>query len=106
MGGPARPAATMLADWGADVLKGEAPAGDPNRYTLRHVGQEVDSAPPFETDNRGKRSVVLDLRTDEGRQALERLLERADVFVTNLPPRALEPLPPDPPPLRPRPPPR
>jgi crotonobetainyl-CoA:carnitine CoA-transferase CaiB-like acyl-CoA transferase len=83
-------AATMLADWGADVLKVEAPAGDPNRYTLKHVGQELDSAPPFETDNRGKRSVVLDLRTGEGRRVLDRLLERADVFVTNLRPGALE----------------
>ena len=83
-------AATMLADWGADVVKVESPAGDPNRYTLRHVGQEVDGAPPFETDNRGKRSVVLDLRADEGRRALERLLARADVFVTNLRPGALE----------------
>jgi crotonobetainyl-CoA:carnitine CoA-transferase CaiB-like acyl-CoA transferase len=83
-------AATMLADWGADVLKVEAPAGDPNRYTLKHVGQELDSAPPFETDNRGKRSVVLDLRTDEGRRVLDQLLERADVFVTNLRPGALE----------------
>jgi len=93
-------AAAMLADWGADVLKVEAPAGDPNRYTLKHVGQEVDSAPPFETDNRGKRSVVLDLRTDEGRLALERLLERADVFVTNLRPGALERLALDPDALR------
>jgi crotonobetainyl-CoA:carnitine CoA-transferase CaiB-like acyl-CoA transferase len=83
-------AATMMADWGADVVKVEAPAGDPNRYTLRHVGQELDSEPPFETDNRGKRSVVLDLRTDDGREALERLLARADVFVTNLRPGALE----------------
>ncbi|WP_328766802.1 CaiB/BaiF CoA transferase family protein [Streptomyces sp. NBC_00286] len=83
-------AATMLADWGADVIKVEAPTGDPNRYTLRHVGQDIDSAPPFETDNRGKRSVVLDLRSEEGKDALERLLERADVFVTNLRPGALE----------------
>ena len=83
-------AATMLADWGADVVKVEAPTGDPNRYTLRHVGQDIDSAPPFETDNRGKRGIVLDLRSDEGKDALERLLERADVFVTNLRPGALE----------------
>jgi crotonobetainyl-CoA:carnitine CoA-transferase CaiB-like acyl-CoA transferase len=83
-------AATMLADWGADVIKVEAPTGDPNRYTLRHVGQDIDSAPPFETDNRGKRSVVLDLRSEDGKDALERLLERADVFVTNLRPGALE----------------
>ncbi|MFG2965823.1 CaiB/BaiF CoA transferase family protein [Streptomyces sp. NPDC048288] len=83
-------AATMLADWGADVIKVEAPAGDPNRYTLRHVGQDIDSAPPFETDNRGKRSVVLDLRSEDGKAALEQLLARADVFVTNLRPGALE----------------
>ncbi|MFK0288124.1 CaiB/BaiF CoA transferase family protein [Streptomyces sp. NPDC090499] len=83
-------AATMLADWGADVVKVEAPTGDPNRYTLKHVGQDIDSAPPFETDNRGKRGIVLDLRTPDGKGVLERLLARADVFVTNLRPGALE----------------
>ncbi|MFJ8143191.1 CaiB/BaiF CoA transferase family protein [Streptomyces sp. NPDC096013] len=83
-------AATMLADWGADVVKVEAPTGDPNRYTLRHVGQDIDSAPPFETDNRGKRGIVLDLRAPDGKAVLEQLLERADVFVTNLRPGALE----------------
>ncbi|MGW0948665.1 CaiB/BaiF CoA transferase family protein [Streptomyces sp. NPDC002623] len=83
-------AAAMLADWGADVIKVEAPTGDPNRYTLKHVGQDIDSAPPFETDNRGKRSVVLDLRSADGKAALEQLLARADVFVTNLRPGALE----------------
>lgn len=93
-------AAAMLADWGAEVVKVEAPTGDPNRYTLKHVGQDVESAPPFETDNRGKRSVVLDLRSEEGRSALDRLLERADVFVTNLRPGALERLALDPESLR------
>ncbi|MFE9649217.1 CaiB/BaiF CoA transferase family protein [Streptomyces sp. NPDC006365] len=83
-------AATMLADWGADVVKVEAPTGDPNRYTLKHVGQDIDSEPPFESDNRGKRGIVLDLRSEEGKDVLERLLERADAFVTNLRPGALE----------------
>jgi crotonobetainyl-CoA:carnitine CoA-transferase CaiB-like acyl-CoA transferase len=83
-------AATMLADWGADVIKVESPAGDPNRYLLARVGQALDSAPPFETDNRGKRSVVLDLRSEDGQGALHRLLGGADVFVTNLRPGALE----------------
>ena len=82
--------ATMLADWGADVIKVEQPGGDPNRYTLRHVGQELDSAPGFETDNRGKRGVVLNLRTPEGKNALEALLARADIMVTNFRPGALE----------------
>ena len=93
-------AAALLADWGADVVKVESPGGDPNRYTLKHVGQDVEGAPPFETDNRGKRGVVLDLRTDEGRAALGGLLERADAFVTNLRPGALERLALDPDSLR------
>jgi crotonobetainyl-CoA:carnitine CoA-transferase CaiB-like acyl-CoA transferase len=93
-------AAAMMADWGAEVIKVESPGGDPNRYTLKHVGQDVDSAPPFETDNRGKRGVVLDLRTEQGRADLHRLLERADVFVTNLRPGALERLGLDPDTLR------
>ena len=48
------------------------------------------SVPPFEVDNRGKRSVVLDLRSEAGSAAMERLLERADVFVTNIRLAALE----------------
>jgi crotonobetainyl-CoA:carnitine CoA-transferase CaiB-like acyl-CoA transferase len=86
--GPA--AASMLADWGADVIKVESPAGDPNRHTLRHIGVDIASSPAFALDNRGKRGVVLDLKTQPGRQALEELLDEADVFVTNLRPAALE----------------
>ena len=83
-------AAAMLADWGADIVKVEPPGGDPNRRTLRHVGHDADAEPPFELDNRGKRSVVLDLRAQAGQDALDRLLCRADVFLTNLRPGALE----------------
>jgi crotonobetainyl-CoA:carnitine CoA-transferase CaiB-like acyl-CoA transferase len=81
--GPA--AAGVLADWGADVVKVEPPTGDPQRAIFGAVGaREQTSVPPFELDNRGKRSVVLDLRSDTGAEAMERLLERADVFVTNM----------------------
>ncbi len=86
--GPA--AGGILADWGADVVKVESPAGDPQRGIFGALGLTVASAPPFELDNRGKRSVVLDLRTDAGRDAMHRLLATADVFVTNLRPDALE----------------
>jgi crotonobetainyl-CoA:carnitine CoA-transferase CaiB-like acyl-CoA transferase len=78
-------AAGTLADWGADVIKVEAPTGDPQRAMFASVG--IDKAipnPSFAQDNRGKRSVVLDLRDPEGRHDFERLLETADVFVTNV----------------------
>ena len=83
--GPAADA--VLADWGADVIKIEPPTGDPFRYMvrLRHDG----SNPAFELDNRGKRSLGLDVSTDGGRDLLHRLLDGADVFLSNLRPGTL-----------------
>ncbi len=87
--GPA--AAGLMADWGADVVKVEPPAGDPQRRVFGALGiADQQGVPPFEIDNRGKRSVVLDLQTDEGKAQMERLLATADVFVTNVRPDALE----------------
>jgi crotonobetainyl-CoA:carnitine CoA-transferase CaiB-like acyl-CoA transferase len=84
-------AAGVMADWGADVIKVEPPGGDPQRQVFGAIGVGRQHAvPPFEVDNRGKRSVVLDLTTNRGRQHLERLIAAADVFVTNLRPAALE----------------
>ena len=84
-------AAALLADWGADVIKVEAPAGDPMRQVFGSLGIDSDMPnPAFSLDNRGKRSVVLDLRQPEGRQHLEDLLATADVFITNLRPDSLE----------------
>lgn len=86
-------AATLLADWGADVVKVEPPAGDPMRRAFGSLGIGDDLAnPAFATDNRGKRSVVLDLRGEGDRRRLERLLAGADVFLTNLRPDALDKL--------------
>ncbi len=86
--GPA--AAGILADWGAEVVKIEGPSGDPMRAFFQvSTGSKVDRNPPFDLDNRGKRSVALDVRVPEGRDAAYRLLERADVFVTNMRPDAL-----------------
>ncbi|KMO84791.1 CoA transferase [Mycolicibacterium chubuense] len=84
--GPA--AGGILADWGADVVKIEPPTGDPARSFGRMMGIE-ESSPPFEMDNRGKRSVMLDVTTDDGRAAAFALLEDADVFLTNVRPAAL-----------------
>jgi crotonobetainyl-CoA:carnitine CoA-transferase CaiB-like acyl-CoA transferase len=85
--GPA--AGGILADWGADVVKIEPPTGDPARLFGRMMGLDMDTSPPFEMDNRSKRSVVLDLTTDHGRGAALELISGAEVFVTNVRPGAL-----------------
>lgn len=86
-------AAALLADWGADVIKVEPPRGDPMRHAFGSIGIGADLAnPAFTQDNRGKRSVVLDLREAADRDRLEELLRTADVFITNLRPDALDTL--------------
>ena len=84
-------AATVMADLGADVIKLEPPGGDPFRY-LRHAPgnppSEVDYG--WLADNRNKRGLALDLKTEAGRGALYRLIRDTDVFVTNLPLAARE----------------
>jgi crotonobetainyl-CoA:carnitine CoA-transferase CaiB-like acyl-CoA transferase len=83
-------AAGLMADWGADVVKVEAPTGDPQRNIFKSLGIDKDIPnPTFAQDNRGKRSIVLDLTEDENRATLERLLAGADVFITNMRPDAL-----------------
>jgi crotonobetainyl-CoA:carnitine CoA-transferase CaiB-like acyl-CoA transferase len=68
----------MLADQGAEVIKIETPAGDPAREQAPfEAGQSVW----FRNLNRGKHSVVLDLKSDEGRARLWNLIDSADVFV-------------------------
>lgn len=87
--GPA--AAGIMADWGAAVIKVEPPTGDPMRgLFLQAAGIDVPINPPFELDNRGKRSIALNLLHDEGRAAALTLLDRADVMVSNLRLSALE----------------
>ncbi|KUI26824.1 CaiB/BaiF CoA-transferase family protein [Mycobacterium sp. GA-2829] len=79
----------ILADWGADVVKVEPPSGDPARMFGRMLGVGDDLNPPFEMDNRSKRSVAVDLTSETGRDAVRELLCGADVFVTNVRPSAL-----------------
>ncbi|WP_075220233.1 CaiB/BaiF CoA transferase family protein [Acuticoccus yangtzensis] len=71
----------MLADMGADVVKVEKPTGDDTRRT---VPPEVNGeSAAFMIMNRNKRGVVLDLKSDEGKAALKRLLLDADVVIEN-----------------------
>jgi len=87
--GPAT--AGILCDWGASVVKIEPPRGDPFRgIFMSAVGIDVPFNPPFELDNRGKRSIVLDLQHDEARGIARALIAGADVFVSNLRASALE----------------
>ncbi|HEV3132189.1 MAG TPA: CoA transferase [Acidimicrobiales bacterium] len=84
-------AAALLADWGAEVIKVESPTGDPMRDVFDSIGIAGDLPnPAFALDNRGKRSVVLDLRAATDRQYMEDLLATADVFISNLRPDALD----------------
>src|SRR5438876_9666471 len=79
-------ATTILADLGADVIKVEPPDGDPYRH--RTGGPGVPDSPynyRWIVDNRTKRGLALDLRRAEGRAVPPRLVQRADVFVTNTP---------------------
>lgn len=86
--GPA--AGGILADWGADVVKIEPAEGDPSRTFRYMLGTDMPTNPIFELDNRSKRSITLDLTTDDGIAAALELIEGADVFLTNLRPAALQ----------------
>jgi len=74
-------AAMLLADQGADVIKFEPPAGDPARRL-----------PGFHVWNRGKRSVVADIESPDGREAVRRLAAAVDVVIADFPPGRAEAL--------------
>ncbi len=82
--------AQWFADLGADVIKLEAPEGDSTRLT--GPGLEPGMAALFIGCNRGKRGLVLDLKTPEGQVALDRLLETADVLLHSIRPQKLKSL--------------
>jgi crotonobetainyl-CoA:carnitine CoA-transferase CaiB-like acyl-CoA transferase len=79
-------AAAVLADWGAEVIKVENPAGgDPVRGLMAlGIPFQLPVNPSVEVDNRNKRSVAVNVQTPEGAAVVRRLLRDADVFVTNL----------------------
>ena len=80
--GPA--AATILSDFGAEVIKIEPPgAGDPWRATTAVPGKVTDYW--WQLTSRNKRSLAIDLKPAEGLAVLHRLVARADVFITNFP---------------------
>ena len=85
----AGPYATMiLADQGADVIKVEAPHRPDH---TRHAGPgNTGMTASFVNNNRNKRSISIDVKSDEGREALKRLVATADVFIQNFRPGVVE----------------
>ena len=85
-------AAKLLGDFGAEVVKIESPRGD----SARQRGPFADDRPDPEASglflylNTNKYGIVLDVEDEAGRAALDRLLARADIFVTNLPAEQLQ----------------
>lgn len=73
--------ATLLAEFGADVIKLERPGGEPNHGSVS-----------FDQDNRGQRGITLDLAQPDGKELFRRLCERADVLIENYRPGTLEKL--------------
>lgn len=80
----------IMADMGADVIKVETPAGDNTRYIS--VGPAAGMSGVFVNVNRGKRSVVLDLRTEQGKNDLRALIADADVFIHSMRAKAISKL--------------
>lgn len=81
-------ASQILADYGADIIKVEAPSGDSTRNT--GPGHEEGLSAIFLGINRNKRSVVLDLKQKEALDALLRLIDSADVFMHSIRPQKME----------------
>lgn len=80
-------AGMRLGDLGADVIKVESPGGDPGRGFMKIIGAMAGLKGRnyyFEHCNRNKRSIVLDLKSEKGREIFLKLIDQADVFVNNM----------------------
>lgn len=86
--------ARILADWGADVIKVEPPSGEPGRTTSLTLGMPAtdDINPYFGVFNTNKRAIAVNLKTAEGKEILDKMLDKANVFVTSFRPKALKKL--------------
>lgn len=85
-------AGTLLADLGAEVIKVEVPWGELYRHArpkLAGFQSDFPAGPPFQMDNRGKRSLAIDLALREARAALKKVIARADIVITNVLPERL-----------------
>ena len=78
----------ILGDLGAEIIKIETLNGDPERYWTKIAGRDFslknNESVIFDASNRNKKSVCLDIKQKKGREIFDRLIEGADVFLTNL----------------------
>ena len=79
--------AMLLCDMGADVIKVEGPQGDSAR---RMAGGTGDDSAAFNAVNRGKRGIVVDLKTEQGVKVLRRLSKSADILIENYRPGVMK----------------
>ena len=81
----------IMADWGADVIKIEPLGGCPMRqFYASAMTDDYPDNPVSALDNRGKRAIAINTGTDEGREIVRKLVEDADVFLTNVRPGQLK----------------
>jgi crotonobetainyl-CoA:carnitine CoA-transferase CaiB-like acyl-CoA transferase len=86
-------AGALLADMGAEVIKVEVPQGEIYRYSypkFAGIDSDFSEAPHFQMDNRGKRSLAMDLLMPGALDALRRVIDGADILLTNMLPHRLE----------------
>lgn len=86
-------AGALLADMGAEVVKVEVPWGEVYRHAspkLAGFDSDFPAGAPYQMDNRGKRSLGLDLAIPQAQDALRKVIAGADVFITNVLPARLE----------------
>lgn len=85
-------AGRFLADLGADVIKVESSRGDPLRYTAPSEGRPLDmfENTTWELENANKRNISINTKSEEGKEILFKLLEDADILITNWRVNALE----------------
>ncbi|AQS04691.1 CaiB/BaiF CoA transferase family protein [Clostridium beijerinckii] len=85
-------AGRFLADLGADVIKIESAKGDPLRYTAPSEGRPLDmyENTTWDLENANKRCISLNMKTPEGKETFFKLLDTADILITNWRPQALE----------------
>ena len=78
-------AGRFMADCGADVIKIESAKGDPLRHTAPSEGRPLDmyENTTWDLENGNKRCISLNMKTPEGKEAFFKLLEDADVLITN-----------------------